>query len=102
MGNLRGIKNIAGIGFRVKLFAPFASSCPLPSGRTDYRSACCIKELSTAARRAHEAAVRESALQFERHGRQRRQMDQDRMFPPHPRRGFALHAAIIADVAATV
>ena len=37
--------------------------------------------------------ARESRLQLKRYSRQRRQMNQDRMFAAHPFAGFALNAA---------
>ena len=44
----------------------------------------------------------ESLFQLEGHSRQRRQMNQDRMFAAHPLAGFALNAAEISHVAAAV
>jgi hypothetical protein len=44
----------------------------------------------------------ESLFQLERYGRQRRQMNQDRMFAAHPLQGFALNTAEISHVATTV
>ena len=44
----------------------------------------------------------ESLFQLEGHSRQRRQMNQDRVFAAHPFAGFALHAAEISHVAPPV
>jgi hypothetical protein len=57
-----------------------------------------------APRRSCHDAIRpnESLFQLERYGRQRRQMNQDRMFAAHPLLGFALNTAEISYVATTV
>ena len=44
----------------------------------------------------------ESLFQLQGHGRQRRQINQDRMFAAHPLPGFAVNAAKISHIAAAV
>jgi hypothetical protein len=44
----------------------------------------------------------ESSLQLERHSRQRRQMDQDRMLAAHPLPIFSLDTAVVANVAPAI
>src|ERR1041385_463329 len=74
------------------------SAEPTNEAATWWRCLCQAPNQKT--RRLAQAPLR--LLQLEGHGRQRRQVDEDGMFAAHPLSIFALHTAVIANIAATV